>query len=104
MESRGLIKYHDEEGHRSAQIHSNLVELYGDKALSDPDVSYWVRELHIGRETDEDSRCSVRPPGLQTHFRIERALETSPNASVREIGEIPGIAPSMVFYILTQVC
>jgi hypothetical protein len=33
MEHRVVIKYLREEGHGSTQIHSKLVEYYGDKAL-----------------------------------------------------------------------
>jgi DNA-binding IclR family transcriptional regulator len=57
----------------------------------------------MGRESIEDSRCSGRPLDFQSHFRSEGALETSPNASVRDIAQTTGIAPSTVFYVLTQV-
>jgi cytochrome c-type biogenesis protein CcmH/NrfF len=40
MEQRVVIKSLCEEGHGSAQIHSKLVEHYGDMALSYPDFSY----------------------------------------------------------------
>jgi hypothetical protein len=80
-----------------------LVEHYGDKALSYLDVSDWVRQFHMRREGVEDWRRSRRLLDFQTHFRIERALGASPNASIRDIAQTTSIAPSTVFCVLTQV-
>jgi hypothetical protein len=103
MEQRVLIKDLREESDGSTQIQSASVEHYGDKPFSYPDVSYWVWQFRMGRESIKDPRRSGRPPDFQTHFRIEGALEASPNASVRDIAQTTGIAPSMVFYLLIQV-
>jgi hypothetical protein len=62
-----------------------------------------VRQFRIGRESVEDSRRNGKPPDFQTRFRIEGALEASPNASVRDVAQTSGIAPSRIFYVLTQV-
>jgi hypothetical protein len=51
----------------------------------------------------EDSRESRRFPDFQTRFRIEGAPEVSPNASVQDIAQTPGIASSTLFDVLTQV-
>jgi hypothetical protein len=103
MEQRILMKYLREEPHGSTQIHYKLVEHYEDKALSYPGVSNWVRQCPMTRESVEDSRRNERPPDFQTHFRIEGALEASPNASVGDIAQSIGIAPSIVFYVLAQL-
>jgi hypothetical protein len=103
IEERVVIKDLREEGHGSSQIHSELVEYYGDKALSYLDVSDWVRLFPMGRESFEDWRNNARPPDFQAHFRIEGALEASPNASVREFAQTADIAPSTVFSVFTQV-
>jgi hypothetical protein len=103
MEQRVLIKYLREERHESTQIHFKLVEHCADKALSYRDVSYRVGQFHLGREGIDDSRRSGRRPDFQTHFRVEAALKASPNASVRDIAQTTGIAPSTVFSVLTQV-
>jgi hypothetical protein len=97
MEQRVLIRSLREKSHESTQIHSQVVENYKDKALSYPDVSYWVQQFHKGRESVSDPRRSGKPPDFQTHFRIEGALEASPNASVRHI------PLSTVSYVFTQV-
>jgi hypothetical protein len=57
----------------------------------------------MGRESVKDSRYGERPPDFETDFRIEGALEASPNASVRDIAQTTGIATSTVFDVLTQV-
>jgi hypothetical protein len=103
IEHTVVIKCLPEEGHGSRQIHSQFVEHYGDKALSYRDVSAWVRQFRMGRESAEDSRCSGRPTDFQTHFRIKGALEASPNVSVRDIVQNRDIAPSTGFYVLSQV-
>jgi hypothetical protein len=51
MEQRVLIKCLREEGHGSTQIHSKLVEHYGDKAVSYPGVSYWGGSFQWGEKT-----------------------------------------------------
>jgi hypothetical protein len=103
MKQRVFIKYLREEGHASTQIHSKSVEHYGDKALSYPDVSDWMRLFRMGREGIEDSRRSGSSPDLQTRLRIEGVLEASPNASVQDIVQTTAITSSTVFYVLTQV-
>jgi hypothetical protein len=80
MKERVLIKYLREKGDGSTQIHSKLVEHYGDNALSSPDVSYWIRKFRMRRESVEESKGSGTSLDFQTHFRIEGALESSPNA------------------------
>jgi hypothetical protein len=103
MEQRVLITYLQEDGHGSRPIHSQFVEHYEDKALSYPDVGHWVWHFRIGSESFEDCKRSERPPDFQAYFRIEGAREASLNASVRDIAQTTGIAPSIVFYVLTQV-
>jgi hypothetical protein len=80
-----------------------FVEHSGDKAISYPHVSYWVRQFLMGRESFEDSIRRGRPPDFQTYFRIEGALQALPNASVREIARTTGIASSTVFYVFIPV-
>jgi hypothetical protein len=58
--------------------------------------------VSYGRESIEDWRRSGRPSDFQAHFRIDGALEASPNASVRDIAQTTSIAPSTIFYLLTQ--
>jgi hypothetical protein len=71
--------------------------------LSYLDVCYCVWQFGMGRESAEDSRRTGRPPDFQADFRIDGALEASPNASVLDIAQTTGITTLMVFYALTQV-
>jgi hypothetical protein len=57
----------------------------------------------MGREGVEDWGRSERPSDFQTHFRIQGPFEESPNASVRDIAQTTGIAPTTVFYVLAPV-
>jgi hypothetical protein len=103
MEQRVFIKDLREEGHGSTQIHSKLVGHYWDKPLSYPDVGDCVRQLRIGQESIKDSRRSRKLLDFQAHFRIEGALEASPNGSTRDLAQTISIAPSTIFYVLTEV-
>jgi hypothetical protein len=103
MEQRVLIKDRREDGHGSTQIPSRFVKYHGDTAVSYPDVSYCVRHVRTGPESFDVWGRSGKPRDFETHFRIQGALEASPNASVRDIAETTGIAPSTVFDALTQV-
>jgi hypothetical protein len=60
-------------------------------------------QFRVGRESVEDSRRGGRAPNFEIHFRIEGAIEASPNTSVRDIAQTTGIAPSTVLHVLTQV-
>jgi hypothetical protein len=100
MEQRVPIKYLREDCHRSAQIYFQLVEDNGDKAASCPDVSYcdmfaWCDKALKVRLAAQDRQTS--------NYRIEGALEASPNVCVGEIAEPEEIAPSTVFFALTEV-
>jgi hypothetical protein len=99
MEQRVLIKCLREEDHESTPIHSKFMEHSRDKAVSDPDVSHWMRQFPMGRESAEDSRGSKRPLDFQTHFRIKGALEALLNASVRDLVQPSSIAPSRAFSV-----
>jgi hypothetical protein len=93
MGQRVLIKYLWEEDDGPTQIHFKLIEHYGDKTLSYPDLRYWVLQFRMGRESVENSRRNGRPPDFQARFRIEGTLEASPSSSLQCIAEITGIAP-----------
>jgi hypothetical protein len=104
MEQRVLNTSLREESHGRRKFVRSWLNMVGKGTFpSYPDVSDWVRQFCMGRECAEDSRLSGRPSGFQTHFRIQGALEASPNASVRDIAQTLGIAPTTGFYVLTQV-
>jgi hypothetical protein len=75
MEQRILIKSLREEGHGSTQIHSKLVEHFGDKVLSDPDVSYWVRSFEWGEKALTIPDAAEARQISNPHLRIDGALE-----------------------------
>jgi hypothetical protein len=102
MEQRALIKSLREEGHGSTQIHSKLVEHYGQSTLLAWCQLLGVAVLHGARKR-WNWRRSRRPPDFQTRFRIEGTLKTSSNASVRDLAQTTGVALATVLYVLTQV-
>lgn len=62
-------------------------------------MNYWRHEFRGGTTNVEDSPRSGIPPDFPTHLCVERALEASPNGSVRGIAELTGYEFSTVFDI-----
>jgi hypothetical protein len=56
LEQRLFIKISQRDGLQCKRLHLNLVELYGDDALSYSEVRYWSRQFLIDWEYVEDAR------------------------------------------------
>jgi hypothetical protein len=82
MEQRFFIKISLRGGLQCRQIHLELLELYGDDAVSYSAVCYWNRQFLIAREYVEDARRVGRQPDFDVQLRIRNALEEIPLASV----------------------
>jgi hypothetical protein len=91
MEQRVLIENRREEGQGSTQIRARLVEQYGDKELSSPDVSHWVRQFRTGREGVEDSRCSGRPPDSKLVSELRERSKRRPMLHFETLLRLPAL-------------
>jgi hypothetical protein len=76
-----------------------------DKALPYPDVSYWVRQFRMGRESVEYWRRSGSSPDFQIHLRIDETLETWPNFKFKTLLSLPALLgqryslPLLMFFV-----
>jgi hypothetical protein len=55
MEQRIFVKLSTDDRLPAIEIHRKLVERYGDEALSYPAVTYWRRQLALGRRDLKDT-------------------------------------------------
>jgi hypothetical protein len=76
MEQRVLIKYLREDGHGSTQIHSKLIEQYGDKALSYP-----ILMSAIGCDSFARSEKGLKIRGATKNPQISRLISESRDRS-----------------------
>lgn len=100
MEQRGVIHFYFKMNVPNKEIHSHLVEVYGEDALSLKSVEYWTHEFKVGRNTIEDSARSGRPKEISYRFYIQSLVEDDPYISARQIAKTACIPLTTVLDIL----
>jgi hypothetical protein len=78
MEQRLFIQISRRDGVDCKKLHIKLLELYGDDALSYPEVCYWSQPFLMGRECVKHARRTGRPPDFNVHLRIQSAFGEIP--------------------------
>ncbi|GFS81889.1 histone-lysine N-methyltransferase SETMAR [Nephila pilipes] len=74
----------------ASEIHRQIVEVYGDKAMSRQQVAKWCRSFQAGREHVENRNmeASGRPSSSRTDIntaRVEEIIQRDRRVTVREI-------------------
>ena len=68
---RGVIQFLNARSFNSAQVHEQLVSVYGQSVMSESMVRRWVREFKAGRHSLEDKEGRGRP-SLVTDDMMEK--------------------------------
>lgn len=100
MEQRGVIHFYSKMKVSNKDIHSHLVQVYGEDALSLKSVEYWTHEFKVGRNTIEDAARSGRPKEISYRFNIQSLVEDDPYISARQIAKATYIPLTTVLDIL----
>lgn len=100
MEQRGVIHFYSKMKVSNKDIHSHLVQVYGEDALSLKSVEYWTHEFKVGRNTIEDAARSGRPKEISYRFNIQSLVEDDPYISARQIAKTTNIPLTTALDIL----
>ena len=100
MEQRGVIHFYSKMKVSNKDIHSHLVQVYGEDALSLKSVEYWTQEFKVGRNMIEDAARSGRPKEISYRFIIQSLVEDDPYISARQIAKATYIPLTTVLDIL----
>jgi histone-lysine N-methyltransferase SETMAR len=113
LEIRAVIKFLTKKGRATADIQTELQEVYGDNAPSYSTIKKWASEFKQGRESLEDDPRSGRPSTSTTDGNvdfIEELVMRERQISVRRVANELGISKTVVADILknrlgmTKVC
>ncbi|XP_035212130.1 protein GVQW3-like [Stegodyphus dumicola] len=90
VQVRALIRFLWAKNVAASEIHRQIIEVYGDKAMSRQQVAKWCRSYQAGREhvKNRNMEASGRPSSSRTDFntaRVEEIIQTDRQVTVREI-------------------
>jgi hypothetical protein len=85
-EVRSVIRFLSAKGERPAQIHKQVVAVYGD-VMNRQNVRKWCREFHEGRTEVHDEQRSGRPSLISDDLlqKIEGEIRANRRGTIREL-------------------
>lgn len=102
-EQRTNIKFLAQSGKNPTQVWRALREVYGDSALSDPQVRLWHKRFKDGRETTKDNPRSGRPSTrLDSVEDIRNAVQTDRRKTIQEVATEVRRPPSTVHKVMKK--
>jgi hypothetical protein len=100
LEQRHFIKIHFDEGEKPLQIHRALQEHYGQEALSQAAVYYWIAQLKTGRIDLHNIPSPGRTPDEGIAPAVERAHREDPLLSATAIaGKLKIDVKTVIHYL-----
>ncbi|KFM63570.1 Histone-lysine N-methyltransferase SETMAR, partial [Stegodyphus mimosarum] len=107
IEVRAVIRFLWAKNVAASEIHRQIVEVYGDKAMSRQQVAKWSRSYQAGREDVENRNmeASGRPSSSRTDIdtaRVEEIIEGDRRVTVREIASELDLSYGNVQRIVTD--
>ena len=86
---RSVIRFLNRKGERPAQIHKQIVVVYGN-VMNWQNVTKWCREFSEGRTEVHDVQRSGRPSLISDDFlqEIEREIRANRRVTIRELYHI----------------
>lgn len=103
LEYRAVIKFLTKEGQTPSQIHSRMVNVYGEESPSLATVKNWAKEFKWGRESLEDDPRTGRPTETTSEEIIEHVeclVLDDGRLKKKEIAQMVGVSPTTVLRIL----
>jgi hypothetical protein len=103
FEQRYVIKFFSDEGMPKVQVVERLRHYYGEDALSQTQVYFWMNEVKGGRMDLNTIASPGREPDESLAAVITGKLDDDPHFSARKLAQSLGIAVSTVCRCLTEV-
>ena len=100
---RSYIKMRTELGIKPIDIHEELVELYGEDAVSYNTVCSWAKQFREGRMEIEDKPRLGRPVSKTITENIERVrgiIEEDPHSTIDDIEAETSLSHGTIFTII----
>ncbi len=102
-EQRVNIKFLTQTGKNPTQVWRALKDVYGDRALSYPQVRLWHKRFKDGRTSPKDNARTGRPSSrLDSVDDIENSVREDYRKTIQEIALEVGHAPSTVHKVLKK--
>lgn len=102
MEQRYVIHFLYLKGMKREEIHAELIDVYGDDALSLSSVKYWCHEFKVGRKCLEDAPRSGRPPEIYLSDLVAKEMNKDPYLTANQIAKKFDISPQTAVTILSE--
>lgn len=91
------------EGFSAKDIYTRLKEIFGDNAPAYSTITKKIRELVFLNPTSISQNLGGRPIDYINLYKVQKAIENSPNYTIRDIAKETGVPPTTVFRYLTKV-
>src|ERR1043166_8304979 len=105
-ENRSVIRFLWTKHVSAAEIHRQLVEVYGETVMSRQHVAEWCRKFAAGREKVTDEDRSGRPSTATTDLntaRVEELIQDNRRITIRHMTEELGMSFGSVRHILHDI-
>jgi len=103
-ELRSVIRYRNAKGESPAEIHKQIVAVYGN-VMNRPNVTKWCREFSEGRADVHDEQRSGRPSLISDDLvqEIEGEIRTNRRVTIRELHHIiPKVSKTTIHDAVTE--
>jgi hypothetical protein len=102
-EQHYVIKVFSDEGMPAVQIVARLRQHYGEGALSQIQVYFWINDVKRGRTDLNTTASPGREPDESLAAVIAGKVDTDPHLSSRKLAQALGIVGSTVYRSLAEV-
>ncbi|GBM94897.1 hypothetical protein AVEN_89818-1 [Araneus ventricosus] len=104
-EVRSVIRFLNAKNVKPAEIHRQLVEIYGENVMADGMVRKWVRQFNDGRTNVHDEARSWRPSVVNDGFmaKVNEKIRENSRFTIRMLcDEFPQISKTVLHEIVTN--
>ncbi|GBN96509.1 hypothetical protein AVEN_84905-1 [Araneus ventricosus] len=104
-EVRSVIRFLNAKNVKPAEIHRQLVEIYGENVMTDGMVRKWVRQFNDGRTNVHDEARSGRPSVVNDGLvsKVNEKIRENSRFAIRMLcDEFPQISKTVLHEIVTN--
>ncbi|GBM61256.1 hypothetical protein AVEN_30558-1 [Araneus ventricosus] len=104
-EERSVIRFLNAKNVKPAEIHRQLIEIYGEYAMTDGMVRKWVRQFNDGRTNVHDEARGGRPSVVNDGLvaKVNEKIRENSRFTIRMLcDEIPQISITVLHEIVTN--
>ena len=100
---RYVIAFFHRQQMSAQDIQTKLAEVYGSQAYQIGSVTYWIRQIILGRENLHDEPKREKPIDESITIAVQAQIEQNPLMSARQIAKVLNISPTTVVYRLSNI-